>query len=103
MEFLSKWLNFELMKEPLNWAIVWVIASIWLLAFHSVMRGFTAMQASAGPSIGAGPGMIASGGQVNFQTSYPSSAPSAFDDLGGSIWQADQAASRWAEDGWSLG
>ena len=68
MEFF----NPKLAREPLYWAIVWVFASIALLAFHVVMQGFGAMQA---PTISAPPGMVASpapdgiGGTTNYGNS----------------------------------
>lgn len=40
----DKWFNPALAKEPLNWLIVGVIATIWLMLFHTVMQGFSAMQ-----------------------------------------------------------
>jgi hypothetical protein len=44
---LPPFLNERLLFEPLNWLIVGVIATIWLMLFHVVMQGFTAMQSGA--------------------------------------------------------
>lgn len=40
--------NTRLLSEPLNWLIVGVIATIWLLAFHVIMQGFSAMKSASG-------------------------------------------------------
>lgn len=99
--------NWNLAKEPLNWAIVMVIASVWLLAFHVVVQGWLGL-GQARPTIGAGPGQIA-------MLPDPTSAFTAATNLnsandlsmflpggatGASPW-GDSAVSRFAEDGWS--
>lgn len=55
------YVNRALIGEPLNWAVVFVMATIALLGFHVVMQGFGAMQGDQ-PAIGTGgaPGTIAS-------------------------------------------
>lgn len=108
MDFaIGKYFNTALAKEPLNWAIVFVIATIWLLAFHAVMQGFSAMQGKGG-AIGAPPGT------VNIQTSSTGvfsgpgtlATPSAIDGLsnylgtGGGMW-TDGGESKFPEDGWT--
>lgn len=54
----SSWFNFGLAKEPLNWLIVGVVATIWLIAFHVIMQGFTSMQGSSSSS--GAPGTVPS-------------------------------------------
>lgn len=103
-----RFINLPLIKEPLNWAIVAIIATIWLLAFHCIMRGFTAMQGkSAVPSIGANPGQIAAPQAPAFASGQTSDLGTS--DLGTflggggvglSPWGGDDQA-RWAEDGWA--
>lgn len=53
----SSWFNTALAKEPLNWLIVGVVATIWLMAFHCIVQGFTAMKGSGsdGQAPGSGP------------------------------------------------
>jgi len=48
MEWVSRWFNVPLMSEPLNWAVIFVTATFWLLAFHVIMQGFGLMQAGGG-------------------------------------------------------
>lgn len=108
----SEWINRPLIKEPMNWAIIGVIASIWLIAFHFVVSGFTAMQGSVvGQSVGGGgPGTIAApqaGGSVvgmfavagntgvaNFRSDTSSSW------FGGDTFWTDGFEAKYAEDGW---
>jgi hypothetical protein len=60
MPRLGELFNVRLMSEPLNWAILFVVATVWLLAFHVVMQGFTAMQGGdKQASVAGGPGQIA--------------------------------------------
>jgi hypothetical protein len=105
MEYLDRWLNLALLKEPMNWAIVGVIASIWLLAMHVVMQGFGAM-ASPGPAIGgAGPGTISAPVATAFSAGGMlaggfGSDLSSFVGGGSSSW-VDGAESAYAEDGWT--
>jgi hypothetical protein len=104
---LDRIINFALVKEPMNWAIVFVIASIWLLAFHVVMVGFGAMKS---PSQGAfgGPGQVAAPiPDVTQGFSQPgllggtAAAPmSGFFGAGASSW-TDGSESKYAEDGWT--
>ena len=70
MQRLFGLINVPLISEPMNWAILFVIATIWLLAFHVIMQGFTAMQGGGKQTaIGAAPGQIAiPGAPGNFAT-----------------------------------
>lgn len=52
------YINNRLAGSPINWAIVGVIATLWLLLFHVVMSGFGTMQGNVAVSAGAGPGQI---------------------------------------------
>lgn len=65
MEFFERWFNVRLLEQPMNWAIVGVVASIWLLLFHVVMQGFGAMQQSQAPAPSAAPGMAAAPGAAS--------------------------------------
>ena len=97
-----EWFNAKLAREPMNWAIVWVAASIALLAFHTVMQGVGAMKGA--PSIGAPPGMVAApadgnltpraatyneGGNLNY---FYGAAPN---------WWVAPGEAKWAEDGFT--
>lgn len=101
------WINWPMAKEPLNWVIVGVAASISLLAIHTIMTGFGAMQGNAQASIGGGgPGTIAAPLATTATFSQPGSAGGsmAFDGdqwfSGGQMW-VDSFQSRYAEDGWT--
>lgn len=105
MEFLGRWLNLALLKEPMNWAIVSIIATIWLLAFHVIMQAWTAMVSPQQSIGGAGPGTIAAPVTTSFSqggllASGGGSSLSAFVGGGASPW-TDGAESKWAEDGWT--
>lgn len=52
---IPSFINTRLIFEPMNWLVIGVIATIWLLAFHTVVKGFTAMQ-STGGGAGQAPG-----------------------------------------------
>ena len=55
---MPKLINWNLIGEPLNWAVVFAIATVWLLAFHTVMTAFSNM--SGQDAIGGGaPGSVA--------------------------------------------
>ena len=80
----GKLINRNILLEPMNWLIIGVIATLWLLAFHAVMQGFTAMQAKETPLTTA-PGQVslgnASGTVVNNSMSlspYQDTSPSMF-------------------------
>jgi len=45
---MLRFINVPLISEPLNWGIVFLIATIWLLAYHHVMVAFMAMQQGSG-------------------------------------------------------
>lgn len=104
MEFLDRWFNLDLLREPLNWAIVGIAASITLLLFHVVMQAWGAMITGGAPSIGAGPGQVAS--PVPDVTTVFSQAADYGPGSDLSRWVAgigpwyDNAESRYAEDGW---
>lgn len=101
----SSFWNGRLAGEPLNWLIVGVVASIWLMLFHVIMQGFSAMQGR--PAFGSGPGTISMNEPVAAAFSQPSvmaqdrgpGALGAF--IGGAtpIW-TDSYESKYAEDGW---
>lgn len=99
------WINWPMVREPLNWVIVGVAASISLLAIHCVMAGFGAMQGNAQASIGGGgPGTIAAPLATTGTFSQPGSDPATGDALNmwfgtGPTW-TDSYDARYAEDGW---
>jgi hypothetical protein len=106
---LSRFWNGALAKEPLNWGVIFVLATFWLLAFHVIMQGFSAMQDNGGKAQGTfAPGLVGSqGANVGvFETSGsmligagdPGGALSAWGPQGGGFW-TDDAESRFAEDG----
>lgn len=108
----SEWINWPLIKEPMNWAIIGVIASIWLIAFHFVVSGFTAMQGSVvGQSIGGGgPGTIAApqaGGSVVGMFAVVGNTGAGAMDSTSSSWfgtdnnWSDGFEAKYAEDGWT--
>lgn len=101
-DFLGKWLNVNLLSQPMNWAIVWLVATIWLLLYHVLMQAFTAMQGST-PVAFSGPGQIAqavpSTGAFSIMGSGDGST-AAFVGGATTIW-TDGFESRYAEDGWT--
>lgn len=110
MEWLSfdRLINTRLLFEPMNWAILFVFASIWLLAGHVLMQGWSAMASGAQPAIGAAPGQVATGGGQTSVFSGPgilsSLAPANLDQFqgaGSSPW-TDGGEARWGEDGYSI-
>lgn len=88
------WINKSLISEPLNWGIVFLAASVWLLIFHTVMQGFNAMQ--SGASVPAAPGVAAQALPAATPVNAMAVTPSA------GIW-TDQTVARYAEDGWTGG
>lgn len=109
MDFIGKWFNLSLMSQPMNWLIVSVIATIWLLAFHVVMQGFSAMTQSGDvqDSISGGPGTVAASSASTATFSAPGTLADGFNgqDLGSFVGGAtmvwtDGFESKYAEDGW---
>lgn len=107
----SEWINWPLLKEPLNWAIVGTVATLWLLVFHLVMTAFGAMQGnSGGQSIGGGgPGSIAApqaGGTVS-RVFGTTGSTGGGDAVTASSWfgtdntWTDGFEAKYAEDGWT--
>jgi hypothetical protein len=86
---MERFINMGLIKEPMNWGIVFIVASIWLLAFHVVMTGFNAMRSGPGVPMGPGTG----------QARSPAVTSPAASMLGGagSVW-TDSYESKYAED-----
>lgn len=101
--------NTTLAKEPMNWAIVWVVATLWLLAFHVVMQAYTAMTLPAPQQAIGGPGQVASPTASSAPYSVPgdlSAAPPQIPGLftggpGGTSTWTDGTESKYAEDGWT--
>lgn len=105
--------NIALAKAPMNWGIVWAIATLWLLLFHVLMQAWGSFAAAPQGAFGA-PGQIAAPvPDVTSLFSQPGSlastgggaaALSSF--VGGGLaygdgtW-ADAGVSRFAEDGWT--
>jgi hypothetical protein len=104
---LTRWINIGLIKEPLNWAIVFVFASFALLFFHVVMTAFNAMQGGGQQQAFAGPGQVnIPNATANFASPGVlggSSAPNGLQQFYGRpppSW-ADGVEARYAEDGWT--
>lgn len=87
----SSWFNFDLAKHPLNWLVVGVVATIWLIAFHVIMQGFTSMQ---GGTLGSGgaPGTTPSPQVGNALTNTPDTDPTEI--------FTDDTEARYVGDGW---
>lgn len=108
----DSWFNFALAKEPMNWAIAFVIASVWLLLFHVVMTAWNAMIAPTTQPAFVAPGMVAAPTAAvgDFATAgsqggmYPTDTSSNFwgggMGLGDGVW-TDGFESKWSEDGWT--
>lgn len=100
--------NWTLAKQPLNWAIVWVFASLWLLLFHVVMVAWQSMMAPDAV-IQAAPGQVAMLPDVTQAFSIPGFSDNNSDlalfqaggGTGMSPWGADGVMARYAEDGWA--
>jgi hypothetical protein len=104
---MGGWINTRLAGAPLNWAIVFVVATIWLLVFHLVMQAFGAMQSTRQGAVGAAPGQVASPTTAVSVFSVPgvlgsgsSVIPGLFEGGAPQIW-TDDAEARFASDGWS--
>lgn len=105
MEFPNiPYINKALISEPLNWAVIFVMATVALLGFHVLMQGFTAMQGQ--PTIGTGgsPGTIASP-----STPTPGFFGYANTDLPGPLQTFPQGSNltdsydaQWAEDNYGI-
>jgi hypothetical protein len=99
--------NWDLAKEPMNWAIVFVVATIWLLLFHVIMTAYTAMTLPAAQQAVGGPGQVASptassagySAQGTLSASPPQ-IPGLFTGGGTQVW-TDGTESKYAEDGWT--
>lgn len=105
MNWPASWFNTDLAKQPLNWAIVWTFATLWLLAFHVIMQGYTAMTQGASPVAFNAPGQIATIPNVTADFSQPGNSGtnlSPFLPTGLSNF-TDGYESKYAEDGWSTG
>jgi hypothetical protein len=37
---IDKIINVQLVSDWRNWIVVWFVATIWILAFHSIVTGF---------------------------------------------------------------
>lgn len=106
MEVFERWFNLRLLSEPMNWAIVFIFATISLLGFHTAVQAFTAM-GLPGPAIGAAPGQLAIQSSGTSMFSQPGTladsgmpdSPAAFQGGAPMIW-TDGNESKWAEDGW---
>lgn len=106
---LDRWLNVSLIKEPLNWAIVWVMASVALLLFHTVMQAFGAMRSTSSFGGGPAPGTVAiqtpdsiyaqPGTLAGSRGSSLSSFWAGGLNRGDGVW-TDGAEAKYAEDGW---
>lgn len=107
---VGRWINVDLIKEPMNWAIVFVAATIALLLFHVVMTAFGAMQSTTQGAFGGGPGQVmapqtSSTGVFSGPGTLAQSASAGGTDLAkfygnsGGIW-TDGFESKYAEDGW---
>jgi hypothetical protein len=46
MDTLKGFFNVQLLSHPMNWLVVWLVATVWLLFFHVIMQGFKSMQGS---------------------------------------------------------
>lgn len=100
--------NTRLLKEPMNWAIVFIVASVWLLLFHTIMQAWGAMTAPVGQAAFGAPGAIASplpdvtatfSGAGLLAGSYTQTSADRFIGSGMSSW-TDGSESKYAEDGW---
>jgi len=119
MKLPDKFINWTLIESPMNWAVIFAVATIWLLFFHVVMQGFTAMQGGQ-TSFGAGaPGQVLAPSASN--TGVFSGPGSLGDSMGGALTRGnttdgffwggglavgdgtwtDGGEARYPQDGWS--
>jgi hypothetical protein len=74
MPALPPFLNERLLYEPMNWLVIGTIATIWLLAFHVIMKAFGAMK-STGSDAGQAPGQAPVAGPAPGPDGYAGSFP----------------------------
>jgi hypothetical protein len=108
VDLVWRFINRPLISEPLNWAVIFVVATLWLLAFHTIMKGFTQMQGNAG-SFANTAGLVAAPIASNpgaFSVPSGLAAPaynmvslSQWGPQGAHYWTDDTEA-KYAEDGW---
>ena len=109
VDFVWRFINRPLISEPLNWAVIFVVATLWLLAFHTIMRGFSQMQGNAGsfantaglvaaPNASA-PGVFSSLGTLGGRSGGSMASLSQWGPQGAHDW-TDGSEAKWAEDGW---
>jgi hypothetical protein len=98
-------INTRLLGEPLNWAIVGVVATIWLFAFHIIMQAFGNMQSTVQGAIGAAPGQVAAPATAVSVFSAPGimgtgsvALPGLFDGGAATVW-TDGYEARYPSDG----
>lgn len=100
----DKFFNAALAKQPMNWAVIWIFASLWLLLFHVVVQGWLGMLNGKRATISAAPGQVAVQADA---TNVFSQSGTASIDLAtflptGSLSQwADDGVSRYPEDGYA--
>jgi hypothetical protein len=51
MDRLGDFINLELLKNPMNWAVVWLLGAIGLFAIHSLVMAFGASQSDDSPPL----------------------------------------------------
>jgi hypothetical protein len=90
---MERFINMALIKEPMNWGIVFLIASVWLILFHVVMQGFAAMS--------AGPGVPAPSGQGQARGPDVIMPASLLIPSGTSGVWTDGVEANYTEDGWT--
>jgi hypothetical protein len=105
---VERLVNVSLLSSPVSWAVVWSVATIWLLLFHVVMQAWKAMR-STGQAAYAAPGQVAFPTAGTTAYSTPGTLTSGASSLSGfagadrgepTIW-TDGTESRYAEDGWT--
>jgi hypothetical protein len=103
---VGAWVNTRLLSEPLNWAIVFIVATIWLMAFHVVMTAFSAMQTTKTTAFATAPGQVTAQSPSGAMFSTPgllaggaTQVPGLFEGGGPAVW-TDSSENRISEDGW---
>lgn len=107
---VGRFINTTLIKEPMNWGIVFIFATVSLLLMHVVMMAFVNMQATTQGAFGGGPGQVmapqtSSTGMFSGPGTLAQGPSPGGTDLGqfygnaGGIW-TDGYESKYAEDGW---
>lgn len=105
---LDRFVNFDLLTEPMSWFVVFIDATIALLLFHVVMTAFGGMK-DGGNIYNAGPGQVAAPVTTNFsmQGLLAGNGGSTLNNFwGGGIAGGDGTwtngiESKYAEDGWA--